>query len=50
MQNNISRRGNMKPKISESEEQKWELGKVFLDTFINMEDELALLGQVNSRS
>ena len=36
----------MKRKISESEEHQLELGKVLLDTFINMKDELVLLGQV----
>ena len=36
----------MKPKISENEEHQLELGKVLLDTFINMKDELVLLGQV----
>ena len=36
----------MKPKISENEEHQLELGKVLLDTFINMKNELVLLGQV----
>ena len=35
----------MKPKSSENEEHQLELGRVLLDTFINMKNELVLLGQ-----
>ena len=36
----------MKPKSSENEEHQLELGRVLLDTFINMKNELVLLGHV----
>ncbi|MDE0118756.1 MAG: hypothetical protein OXM55_06665 [Bdellovibrionales bacterium] len=35
----------MKPKSSESEEHQLELGAVLLESFINMKDELVILGK-----
>ena len=40
-----SKGGIMKPKTSENEEGQLELGKVLLETFLNMKDELILLGK-----
>ena len=36
----------MRPKTSESEEHQLELGAVLLESFINMKDELIILGKV----
>ena len=36
----------MKPKASESEGHQLELGSVLLESFINMKDELVILGKV----
>ena len=36
----------MRPKISESEEHQLELGKTFLGSFIDMKNELVLLGGI----
>ena len=35
----------MRPKVSESEEFQLELGKALLSSFLNMKDELVLLGK-----
>ena len=40
------RGGNMKPKISESEEHQLSWGEFFWTLYINVKDELVLLGQV----
>ena len=36
----------MRPKISQSEDHQLELGKTLLDSFIDMKNELILLGKV----
>ena len=40
----IIERGYMRPKVSENEELQLELGKALLSSFLNMKDELVLLG------
>ena len=45
LQKNIFEGGIMRPKTSESEEHQLELGAVLLESFINMKDELIILGK-----